>query len=338
MQFQWKRKKGSLGLPSVERPHILRDPPKSIHTRKKERVEAGDVTYLLREMPDRYAENIEVHARGVNNAVGVNYNNWTRGNSKPRISGHSSGTPGMHSGSSGQAGNPYKVGKDGAFRPPMVTQEDLLPLSRMPRKTTSVRPSFKVPYQHVENHRANPNLDMKALVAIAQSKASSPFVVPDTTSRSFGNVQDMAECLNGTIRTNHVGMGGEQLRGAMELDRKMTPYSVSAAIGADFGSIAQPNMPILDGRPTISVNTTPGVARHLPVQAPNINLRERLNVGGFEGKGSMRLMGSQQALPNLTTKMKPIGRMYESVEPRSEPQIRPTINLRERMVSRGITA
>jgi hypothetical protein len=50
-----------------------------------------------------------------------------------------------------QASNPYKVMKDGAFRPPMYTQSELLPLSRQRRSETSgitnpgVRSGFNIP-------------------------------------------------------------------------------------------------------------------------------------------------------------------------------------------------
>jgi hypothetical protein len=115
----------SYTLPSWERPTILRDPPKSIHTKKKERVEMGDVTYMIRNDDSRINEGISYIARGVNPMVDVSYSNYggngAKLNSMPTLS----------------ATNPYKIMKDGAFRPPMMTQEDLLPLSRMRRPETS---------------------------------------------------------------------------------------------------------------------------------------------------------------------------------------------------------
>jgi len=115
----------SYTMPSWERPNILKDPPKSIHTKKKERVEMGDVTFMIRNDDSRINEGISYLARGVNPMVDISYSNYggngAKLNSMPNIA----------------ATNPYKVIKDGAFRPPIMTQEDLLPLSRMRRPETS---------------------------------------------------------------------------------------------------------------------------------------------------------------------------------------------------------
>jgi hypothetical protein len=116
----------SYTLPSWEKPTILREPPKSIHTRKKERVEMGDVTYMLRNDDSRINEGINYIARGSNPMVDISYSNYGGNGAKlmsmPNVA----------------ATNPYKVIKDGAFRPPIYTQEDLLPLSRMRRPEIAV--------------------------------------------------------------------------------------------------------------------------------------------------------------------------------------------------------
>lgn len=115
----------SYTLPSWERPSILREPPKSIHTKKKERVEMGDVSYMIRNDDSRINEGISYLARGVNPMVDVSYSNYGGNGAKLTTM----ATP--------TATNPYKIIKDGAFRPPIMTQEDLLPLSRMRRPETS---------------------------------------------------------------------------------------------------------------------------------------------------------------------------------------------------------
>lgn len=112
-------------LPSWERPTILREPPKSVHTKKKERVEMGDVNFMIRSDDSRINEGISYLARGVNPMVDISYSNYG-GNGATLTS-----MPTL------QATNPYKTIKDGAFRPPIMTQEDLLPLSRMRRPETS---------------------------------------------------------------------------------------------------------------------------------------------------------------------------------------------------------
>jgi hypothetical protein len=101
-------------LPSVEmwstNMNIVRDPPRSIMTRRKERV--GDTQRITLEQDDsqsRISENILVYARGTNPMVTVSYNN-------------ASGQQ--------QASLPYKIQN---VRPPVLTGYDLLPLSRLPR-------------------------------------------------------------------------------------------------------------------------------------------------------------------------------------------------------------
>lgn len=108
--------KAKTTLPSVEAwgstNSILRDPPKSISTRRKDRVDAdGSMNKLYAESGDRFAESINVYARSVNPFVAVQYG--------PKL--------------------PYRIMDGGAFRPPQLTKEQLTPLSRQGRKFTSVQ-------------------------------------------------------------------------------------------------------------------------------------------------------------------------------------------------------
>lgn len=100
---------------------ILRDPVKSIHTRKHEPVNMSDVTYMVREQDDRINEAISYYAKGVNPMVEVSYSN---------NSGSITQGPNVPNGFIQETKNPYKIMKDGAFRPPIMTQAELLPLSR----------------------------------------------------------------------------------------------------------------------------------------------------------------------------------------------------------------
>lgn len=111
--------KGKITLPSVEswgtNNNILKDPPKSIMTRRVDKVnEDGSLNEMMYDSGDRWAECLNVYARGVNPMVSVQYNN-------------ASGAP---------VKQPYRILTDGAFRPPQLTQEQLLPLSRLPRNVT----------------------------------------------------------------------------------------------------------------------------------------------------------------------------------------------------------
>ena len=114
--------KGKVTLPSVEswgtNNNILRDPPKSIMTRRIDKVnEDGSLNEMFYHSGDRFAENINVFARGVNPMVSVQYGN-------------------VNGGGSGKL--PYRIMNGGAFRPPELRQEQLLPLSRQPRLPTKV--------------------------------------------------------------------------------------------------------------------------------------------------------------------------------------------------------
>jgi len=125
---------GKISLPSVEswgtNMNILRDPPKSIHTRRVEKVgETNSIAQMIDDSGGRVNEAIQVYARGVNPFVSVSYNN--DGNNGGQQSG------GITVGGVQSAKLPYKIMRDGAFRPPILLQEDLVPLSRIPRGRTS---------------------------------------------------------------------------------------------------------------------------------------------------------------------------------------------------------
>jgi hypothetical protein len=130
-----KLRKPALTLGSWEQINILRDPYKSIHTRKYEPVDAKDVVNNIRESADRLSENIRLYPTGVNPSVSISYSNSGGGSRLHSIRGIDQST------------NPYKVGKAGAFRSPMYRLEDLLPLSRQKRPNTDVSAGFKPQYQ-----------------------------------------------------------------------------------------------------------------------------------------------------------------------------------------------
>jgi hypothetical protein len=122
--------RGKVTLPSVDswgtNLNILKDPPQSIHTRLITTV--GGNNDILDEVGDsgnRIGEYINVYARGVNPFVSVSYSNTGSNNNGS-----------MAVGGQKHAMLPYRIMRDGAFRPPILTQEDLLPGSRLPRTKT----------------------------------------------------------------------------------------------------------------------------------------------------------------------------------------------------------
>lgn len=135
---------GKVTLPSVEswgqNMNIVRDPPRSIHTRKIDKVgDTASITQMIQESGDRFCEAINVYARGIDPMVGVSYsNNGTNGGQ--RVEGQNN----TGKRNAGQAFLPYRVMREGAFRPPIVAPQSLLPLSRLPRLSTSAfsKPCF----------------------------------------------------------------------------------------------------------------------------------------------------------------------------------------------------
>jgi hypothetical protein len=126
---------GKVTLPSVEtwgtNMNILRDPPKSVHTRKIDKVgQTSDITSMIDDSTDRASEAIMVYARGINPSVSVSYSNV--GNNGGQLSGALAGLNNTQA-----AKLPYPIMRDGVFRPPVLKQEQLLPLSRQPRVWTS---------------------------------------------------------------------------------------------------------------------------------------------------------------------------------------------------------
>lgn len=131
---------GKVSLPSIEswstNNNILRDPPKSIFTRRVDKV--GDNSYITQEIDDssdRVAEAILAYPRGINPMVAVSYDNSNGGIGV--------GQAALYRGQ--QAKLPYRVDIQGAFRPPVLAPVDLLPLSRMPRNTTKIDPVMHNP-------------------------------------------------------------------------------------------------------------------------------------------------------------------------------------------------
>lgn len=132
---------GKVTLPSVEgwntSSNILKDPPKSIHTRKIDKV--GETSYLssvLGESDTRLCEAINYYARGTNPMVSVNYGQGQQSTTNAYL--------------------PHRVARNGAFRPPILRTENLVPLSRLPRIWTS---AFTQPFQINHTVRFKPTGD-----------------------------------------------------------------------------------------------------------------------------------------------------------------------------------
>lgn len=145
---------------------IMKDPPKSIMTRRIDRVgQTQDITQMIDDSGDRACESILVYARGRNPMVSTEYSNYGTAGGQSRQAAGSSGItnstlPSSHAGT--QAKLPYTIMRDGAFRPPVLRQEDLLPLSRQPRVWTSSFANPEFPAYVAKTMMPNPN-EIKAI-------------------------------------------------------------------------------------------------------------------------------------------------------------------------------
>jgi hypothetical protein len=131
---------GRATLPSVDswntNMNILKDPVRSITTRRSHKVgETSNITEMIEDSSDRACEAITHYARGQNPSVSVSYSNHGS---------NQGGMAGMRANGGTEAFLPYRVMRDGAFRPPVMRQEQLMPLSRQPRiwTTAFTQPGF----------------------------------------------------------------------------------------------------------------------------------------------------------------------------------------------------
>jgi len=126
---------GKVTLPSVDswgtNMNIIRDPPKSIMTRRRDKVGENNDMLQMVDNSDRSNEAIMRFSRGVNPSVSVSYSN--NGGSLQNFGNQ-------------QARLPYSINKDGDFRPPVQAPQDLLPLSRLPRNITSAVSNPNMPH------------------------------------------------------------------------------------------------------------------------------------------------------------------------------------------------
>jgi hypothetical protein len=136
--------RGKITLPSVDswgsNMSIMRDPPKSITLRRKDKVGDNNDIIQMIDDSDRSNDAIMRFARGVNPSVSVSYSN--HGNSLQNYGNQ-------------QAFLPYTINKDGDFHPFVHAPQDLLPLSRLPHNTVSAISNPSMPHfkKELENSR-----------------------------------------------------------------------------------------------------------------------------------------------------------------------------------------
>ena len=205
-------------LPSVEmwgtNMNILKDPNKGIFTRRKDRV--GDTQGILlaqENSGDRVAECINVYARGVNPMVSVSYDNY----------GNNAGSRSSVLQGSGGVRLPYRAE---VIRPPIVRQEQLMPLSRQPREwfyalTNPVLPNIlsqmSCPETRFSTHATTK--DVSAITNIQYEKNSAPM-----EDQNYMNPKDKINKIEKNpqrkYQTQKLGDHGSQYNTLFSLDPK----------------------------------------------------------------------------------------------------------------------
>ena len=257
-----KKERGGSGLGSHEVSHIFRDPHRSIHTRKKERVGTADVNHMTRENPDRYSDAIQKFARGVNPMAGVSY--------------ATGGAKLTSRATQPQGHNAYKVNKK--FVPPLIRQEDLLPLSRQRRDLTSVKSNIKSPFlfiQTVNETKIDYEPIKKTIHINPQFQRSSggmqnqfsDNIVLDVKRQNY-SMQTGAVAPN---KTYNVQNGQE-----WDLKTKTKAGSVQSAVNAPLSQHQSPDASTIDKgiiiRPSVSASTNKGVSA--TIQVTDLNSRQ----------------------------------------------------------------
>ena len=232
--------KGKATFPSVEGwgtdNNILRDPPKSITTRRIDKVnDDGSLNEMFYHSGDRFAENINVYARGVNPSVSVEYGNigsfqGSNGSGSGFASGGSNAAPGKL---------PYRILDKGAFRPPILRMEQLYPLSRQPRLVTGcftnkefidytkklACPSGPESYRQVRNETLK-NMILPTKTVKFQEPVKEHFVV----NYVIENPIHVDANINKTTKANLQQVNQEPLRQAL---KELNQYAYTAGIKGD---------------------------------------------------------------------------------------------------------
>ncbi len=288
---------GKVTLPSVEswgtNMNILKDPPKSVHTRKIDRVgETSAITSAIDESGDRFCEAIKYYARGQNPMVAVSYGQGQKKSNNI---------------SRGEAFLPYRVVRDGAFRPPIWRQEDLLPLSRQPRiwsevSTQPYKPIFTKRIMNcgtTENTREVKNHTLQVACAANKTVAAYPNInQPDMKP---GIVRD--PLAPGQVGAPKSSVGANTSEIAQRMDQEpilLAPSRPITSGATNPASIKETpivfnNVKLTQNHPTANAVTNfaaPSLSGYNPqsysgLLAPYTRLPPRASRGGFDGYQSI---------------------------------------------------
>jgi len=263
---------GKTTLPSVEswgtNMNILRDPPKSVHTRKIDKVgQTSAITSAIDESSDRTSEAINYYARGQNPMVSVSYGQGQQKSSN--ISGSDSYLP-------------YRIIRDGAFRPPIFRQEDLLPISRMPRIWTNVstQPYLPIFTMRINNCGTSENTrEVKEHILKTSCMTSKTLAVYPNTNQpdmkpgiikniTASNVQAaMSSELNNSEYLQKINADPILLRPSRPITNGYTnPHMIKEI------PMVMNNITLSNNRPIANGHTNPHMIKEIPMVMNNITL------------------------------------------------------------------
>ena len=324
---------GKSTLPSVDswgtNMHIIKDPLKSIMTRRKDRVgQTNSITDMIDEGGSRINEAISHYARGVNPCVSVSYSNNSNNGGQ-----FSQGIVPI-SGGNKQAFLPYRVARDGAFRPPILRQENRLPLSRLPRGNTN---AYTQPGQTdyskrpreagtAENTKEVKNNMLKTSVTPTatynmQNQITEPYEVKyiiqpalrvsaDTNIRGMditeqnvlepGRNHIVKNMAHSSVMSNTRGDGNvSYIHDDIQLERNIPVYSSNTNVSDKniYKSVEHEHMRTLDRKtPLTNMTANPGSSNSAAVDISprEYNLQPKINIGGYDVPSSMPMTSRMQ--------------------------------------------
>ena len=185
---------GKVTLPSVDswgsNMNIIRDPPKSIMTRRRDKVGENNDMLQMVDNSDRSNEAIMRFSRGVNPSVSVSYSN--NGGSLQNFGNQ-------------QARLPYSINKDGDFRPPVQAPQDLLALSRLPRNITSAISNPNMPHfgKELPNSRnVNSTSSVKSQIISSQVRPTKRYYMQKPFQEAFETNYSIQDVLKKSAESN----------------------------------------------------------------------------------------------------------------------------------------
>jgi hypothetical protein len=250
--------------------NILRDPPKSVQTRKIDRVgQTSAITTAIDGSDDRFCESINYYARGQNPMVAVSYG---QGQKKSTAIG------------GGESFLPYRIAREGAFRPPVWRQEDLLPLSRQPRIWTNVssQPYKPIFTKRIKNCGTSENMrevknDTLQVSCIA-NKTVAAYPTMNQPDMKPGILKDPTA--PGQVTTTRSSVGSNNAEIVQRMNRAPILLAPSRPMTSGFTNptsikekpVVLNNVKLNMNRPNAMMTTNPTSIKEKPVVLNNVKL------------------------------------------------------------------